>query len=209
MRCVAHRCPDEAEPKRQLCAAHRKRLERGEGLPIAGEIAKGDPSGHGLYGILDTDPTGILCHECGHRFIAVGQHALRTHQLTPDEYRQRHGITGSLKLPGPSGRRRPRPCRCGRLLTGTAKMCLHCRMRRAVELAALKAPRPPRWRDITEAEREQLAAASTDQLGPLINQLQLDRVPSKQIAAAIGRPPQWMSIHWPRPKRSTPAAEPS
>lgn len=202
MRCVAHRCPDEAEPGRQLCKEHRQRLDRGEGLPTAGELVKGDPSGYGHYGILDIDSTGIVCHECGHRFVGLGQHARRSHQLTADEYRQRHGIRQRLMLPGPPGRRRPRPCRCGRLLTGKAKMCQQCRKRRAVEAAALKQPPRPRWRDLTDVEREQLSAASPDELGPLIEQLQRDRVPSKQIGAVLGQDSSWMSTHWPRPTSS-------
>lgn len=199
MRCVAHRCPDQAEPGRQLCAEHRQRLERGQGLPVAGEPAKGDPSGHGRYGVLDGDDTGLICHECGERFISLGQHAQRTHQLTADEYRERHGIRGSLRLPGPAGRRRPRPCRCGRLLTGVAKICLHCRARRAVEAAELKPEPWDRWRELTDAEREELVSASPEELGALIVRLQLDRVRSRQIGAALGRGPSWMSKRWPLP----------
>ena len=53
-----------------------------------------EPDGHGHYGRLDDDPErGLLCHECGRRFIHLGLHAWRGHGLTANEYRAAHGLS--------------------------------------------------------------------------------------------------------------------
>lgn len=52
----------------------------------------GDPDGFGHFGIVDSDPEGVLCHECGRRFAHLGLHAWRGHGITADQYRERHGL---------------------------------------------------------------------------------------------------------------------
>lgn len=58
----------------------------------------GDPDGDGLYGVLDEDADGLLCHECGKRFAHLGLHAFRGHELTAAQYRQAHGLARSRGL---------------------------------------------------------------------------------------------------------------
>ncbi|WP_075817066.1 MucR family transcriptional regulator [Serinicoccus sp. CNJ-927] len=52
----------------------------------------GDPDGFGHFGIVDSDPEGVLCHECGRRFAHLGLHAWRGHGITADQYREQHGL---------------------------------------------------------------------------------------------------------------------
>ncbi|WP_457511670.1 helix-turn-helix domain-containing protein [Streptomyces sp. TE33382] len=58
----------------------------------------GQPDGHGLYGVLDDDGTSVLCHECGHRFRALGAHVGRAHSMTAAEYKAAHGLARSRSL---------------------------------------------------------------------------------------------------------------
>lgn len=58
----------------------------------------GDEDIHGLYGVLDEDADGLLCHECGSRFTHLGLHAWKRHGLTADEYRHEHGLARSRGL---------------------------------------------------------------------------------------------------------------
>lgn len=130
MECVAYRCT-EPQVALWLCRRHLRRLEQGGGLPTANEPAVGDSSGHGIFGRLDINELGMLCHECGHRFASVGVHAFRVHDLTGDQYRQRHGLEpeDSLTVPLRPGvrRRRAKQCRCGQWFTIKAKRCPDCR----------------------------------------------------------------------------------
>lgn len=197
-RCVAHRCSEPAGSS-GLCRRHRRRLETGGGLPTANELAKGDPSGHGQFMILDVSELGVLCHECGQRFAALGNHARRSHSLTADQYRAKHGIEGSLALRDRTGRRRPHPCsRCGEVLTSPAKLCDRCRAHRLRKKQQQPARRP-RWRPLTEAERMDLVKTSADALAPLITRLQEDRVPSRAIGEVIGLSARQMASQFPRP----------
>ncbi|WP_368859565.1 MucR family transcriptional regulator [Georgenia satyanarayanai] len=52
----------------------------------------GDEDGHGRFGVLEEDADGLLCHECGQRFVHLGLHVYRAHGLTAAEYRQAHGL---------------------------------------------------------------------------------------------------------------------
>lgn len=198
MRCAAYRCREEALSDGQLCQRHQRRLDSGGGLPIAGEPVVGDVSGYGRYGIVDIDDLGMLCHECGERFVSVGAHTASVHGLPAKEYRQKHGIEGSLTLPaGDSPRRRQHPCgRCGVTITTPLRLCDDCRRRRAQ-------PKPkarPRWRSITGEEVEALRAVEGARLEELVRSLQADRVPSKQIGAVLGLSGQQMAMHFPRPE---------
>lgn len=52
----------------------------------------GEEDGHGLYGVLDEDADGLLCHECGGRFTHLGLHAWKAHGTTAAAYRKAHGL---------------------------------------------------------------------------------------------------------------------
>lgn len=52
----------------------------------------GDPDGFGVFGVLDEDGDGLLCHDCGDRFTHLGLHAYKAHGVTAAEYRTRHGL---------------------------------------------------------------------------------------------------------------------
>jgi ROS/MUCR transcriptional regulator protein len=52
----------------------------------------GQRDGHGRYGILDDTAEGLLCHECGQRWRHLGVHVVRGHGITPEAYRERHGL---------------------------------------------------------------------------------------------------------------------
>lgn len=197
--CVALRCSEQALASGRLCRRHQQRLDRGEGLPRRDEPVLGDPSGHGRYGVLDVDEYGVLCHECGHRFASLGIHAYRTHSISATEYRDRHGVEGSLALPkGSTPRRRARACpRCSRIVTTRRRTCDECweaRLRNRAE----PRPRRPRWRKLTAEEAAQLRAADDNQLPVLVAALQADRVPSRQIGQVLSLRPQQMAVLYSR-----------
>lgn len=205
MRCVAVRCPDEAKPGGQLCPAHQKRLNRGGGLPTADEMAKGDLSGHGQFGIVDIDGLGVLCHECGARFAGLGTHVSKAHYIDANEYETRHGVRPKNAPPRSDGlpRRRAHPCkRCKSPVTTHGKLCAECKvewLREQEERANRPKPhRRPRWRPLTEAERAELADADPDELSDIVRRLQLDRVGINAIAAELGRDVQQMRREYPR-----------
>ncbi len=52
----------------------------------------GHRDGFGRYGVLDEDADGLLCHDCGRRFVHLGLHAWKGHGMTAAEYRQAHGL---------------------------------------------------------------------------------------------------------------------
>lgn len=207
-RCVAFGCTTETAGR--LCVFHARRLRRGLGLPTAADLRVGDPSGHGVWGVVDRSEDGVLCHECGQRFARLGVHLARAHELTVREYRDRHGIADEESLAIASvgrPRRRAHPCwRCGTILTVPGKLCPDCRVARRVELEACKAaqaepkpPKPPRWRRLTLEEWDQLLRVAPGDLGSLIESLQRSRVTSAEIAAVLGRTPTWMAQNHPRP----------
>lgn len=198
-RCAAHRCPEEALPGSQLCRRHLRRLEAGGGLPVAGEPVVGDQSGHGTYGRLEADGYGVLCHECGESFVALGIHAQRVHGLSAAEYRDKHGIEGSLRTPQGTGpRRKPKVCRgCGRTVSIRRKTCDECWAIEVARRAARPLPRP-RWRELTPDEGTALVAAEGEQLEELVRALQADRVPSKAIGQVLGLSPHQMVLRYPR-----------
>ena len=90
---------------------------------------------------------------------------------------------------------------CGARLTGRARTCSEeC-------LSALTARATRRhWEELwatrpSEDEKRELAAAEgTDQLRAVVERLQRDGVPSKQIGKALGRSQAWMARHFPRRK---------
>lgn len=54
--------------------------------------------GHGRYGVLDEDDDGLLCHECGKRFVHLGLHAWKGHGVSAAEYCRAHGLARSRGL---------------------------------------------------------------------------------------------------------------
>jgi predicted small integral membrane protein len=68
-----------------------------------GERAVGSPSGHGRWGFVDVDPADgdrLVCHDCGHAYVALGVHIGMVHGGVR-EYRLRHGLTLSTSLAAP------------------------------------------------------------------------------------------------------------
>ena len=61
----------------------------------------GDKDGHGRYGIIDGDDERILCHECGRMYKSLAAHVAITHEMTADEYREKHGIPQKIPLVSP------------------------------------------------------------------------------------------------------------
>lgn len=95
--CRAPGC-DRESVARGLCMMHYKRHRAGHDLT---EPRVGSPSGHGRYGILDTDGGRVLCHECGGWYRSVGSHVARTHDMTAREYKIRHGLPLRSQLMAP------------------------------------------------------------------------------------------------------------
>lgn len=63
--------------------------------PVSGEHAAmevGDPDGFGRYGAVDEDVGGLLCHECGERFVHLGLHVYKAHGITAAAFRAAHGL---------------------------------------------------------------------------------------------------------------------
>ena len=46
----------------------------------------GEPDGHGLFGVLDEDADGLLCHICGWRGSHLGLHAYKGHGMRARQY---------------------------------------------------------------------------------------------------------------------------
>ncbi|GAC62208.1 MULTISPECIES: MucR family transcriptional regulator [Gordonia] len=95
--CEAWEC-DRPQHARRLCLMHYKREQRGVDVRSRPEKIFGDPSGHGLYGVLDDDGTTVLCHECGQRFESVGAHVGGAHGMSAAEYKARHGLARGTAL---------------------------------------------------------------------------------------------------------------
>ena len=58
----------------------------------------GDRDGHGRYGIIDEDASGLLCHECGGRFKHLATHISMGHKISVADYREHHGLHASKPL---------------------------------------------------------------------------------------------------------------
>jgi hypothetical protein len=64
----------------------------------ADPLSLGDPDGYGRYGVLEEQPGGLVCHECGRTFPSLGLHAYRGHGMTAAQYRERHGLQRTAGL---------------------------------------------------------------------------------------------------------------
>ena len=90
---------------------------------------------------------------------------------------------------------------CGKRLIGRARTCSDkCR-------SALKARASRRrWEELRatrpsdEEARELIDAEGTERLRAVVERLQRDGVPSRQIGEVLGRSQSWMARHFPRPK---------
>lgn len=58
----------------------------------------GEPDGHGLFGVLDEDVDGLLCHICGWRGPHLGLHAYKGHGMRARQYKLEHGLRRSKGL---------------------------------------------------------------------------------------------------------------
>ena len=58
----------------------------------------GEPDGHGLFGVLDEDAEGLLCHICGWRGPHLGLHAYKAHGIRARQYKLEHGLRRSKGL---------------------------------------------------------------------------------------------------------------
>lgn len=92
--CKHPRCHREAVAT-GYCMKHYRQARAGR-LIVEPEI--GDPSGHGRYGILDEDGYTVLCHECGEWKRRLGAHVRMAHDISPREYKIKHGLPLSRGL---------------------------------------------------------------------------------------------------------------
>ena len=97
-RCIIIGC-DRQVAARGLCWPHYKRhVVRGQPIPTEPQPRVGDPSGHGVYGVMERHETLALCHECGGWYVSVGAHAYAVHDMTAAEYRTEHGLKRTQPL---------------------------------------------------------------------------------------------------------------
>ncbi|MBB1510973.1 MucR family transcriptional regulator [Tessaracoccus sp. MC1756] len=140
----------------------------------------------------------MLCHECGDRFAALGQHVSRAHGIKADSYRERHGLEGSLRIRSATARRRPHLCSsCDTILITAAKLCDACKAHRQ-ETVDQQRMRRPRWRQLSVHEEARLVNVHAEELAQLVRQLQRERVPSNVIGSVLGISPAQMSQRFPR-----------
>lgn len=88
-----------ATKKSGLCMRHYKQDRNGT-LEAHQVPATGSVSGHGWYGILDSDGVRVMCHECGEWKKSLGKHLHAAHGMTAREYKISHGLPLSLALMG-------------------------------------------------------------------------------------------------------------
>lgn len=206
-KCSAIRCTEVPLPDGMLCDIHQARLDRGGGLPRTDEPILGEASGFGRFGELHVNKAGILCHECGLRLVSLSHHLRLAHQLSADEYRNRHGLFDETPLhlpPNPDGRprRRPHPCRrCAADVFTKAKLCPDCSAAFWADRGKRRQDRGqsrPRWRELTQEEISELLGAREDERSALVQRLQDDRVSSKEIGTVLGLTQGRMSALFPR-----------
>ena len=77
--------PGHSEP-----SAHEHGVMRQDGRVTGRRV--GDRDGFGRFGVVDETADGLLCHECGRRFIHLGLHVYKAHGVTANEYRVAHGL---------------------------------------------------------------------------------------------------------------------
>ena len=198
-KCMAYLC-DVQTVGEVLCWSHRHRLLAGGGLPTGPEF--------GTYGHLTDAGLGFACHECGQEYPDLGVHAVQSHQLEAETYRRRHGLIEGLSLQHlqfmtakatASQSAHRLPCyRCRREMTAKGDLCGRCQKARKADI-----PRTPPRRALRLEERADLLAADAQTLATLVPFLQLDGIPSVDIASALGRSAAWMTRRYPRSAAKT------
>ncbi|MBC3186351.1 MucR family transcriptional regulator [Corynebacterium sp. zg-331] len=83
--------------KSGLCGTHYKQQRNGR-LEDSAPPPVGSLDGYGLYGILDDDGQTVLCHECGFRYPALGNHVFAVHEMTARDYKVAHGLPKTRSL---------------------------------------------------------------------------------------------------------------
>jgi|6_EtaG_2_1085325.scaffolds.fasta_scaffold57423_1 hypothetical protein len=96
-------------------------------------------AGEGQYG---AEPGKILCLLCGKAYRSVGIH-LRTHDISPDEYRDRYGLPWSIGLASPDCREAYRQHTLGMLADGYVPPVLADPSIQARARSAARRPRAP------------------------------------------------------------------
>jgi hypothetical protein len=79
------------------CGLHQHRRQVGQPAVMPHDEV-GRPSGFGLFGVIDRDDDGVLCHECGRWLRFLGRHIHREHDLDELQFRQRHGLAANDPL---------------------------------------------------------------------------------------------------------------
>lgn len=80
---------------RGYCMRHYKQA-RASTLRVTPAV--GSIDGYGLYGVLDEDEEGLLCHECGGRYRSLGSHVAIGHGMSATDYKDRHGLPRGTAL---------------------------------------------------------------------------------------------------------------
>lgn len=82
----------------RLCVLHWSRRYLHGDVHADHDRVGATESGFGLYGIITRGQDFVLCHECGKTFKTLGSHIRFTHEMTSDEYRDRHGLSSRDQL---------------------------------------------------------------------------------------------------------------
>ena len=74
------------------------------GNPAENLPALGDWSGpiYGELGVLESDGERVRCHICGRMYLFLGNHVVRAHSVSADEYRAIFGLNRGTGLAGPA-----------------------------------------------------------------------------------------------------------
>ena len=118
-------------------------------------VRYGEPDGHGRYGMLDSDGTRLMCHDCGGWYGQLATHARLVHGYADAaQYRAAHGLALTTRLVGAAASaamsaRWDAPDREARLARLAAARDPH-----AAHRASMLADRP--WRPEAVAARQAL-----------------------------------------------------
>jgi hypothetical protein len=115
----------------------------------ADPLSLGDPDGYGRYGVLEEQPGGLVCHECGRTFPSLGLHAYRGHGMTAAQYRERHGLQRTAGLITAELRARIQDNARAQMASSAGQAFIEARDPQRAQAARLAQPRP--WRTATRA----------------------------------------------------------
>jgi hypothetical protein len=108
-----------------------------------------DRDGYGRYGVLEEQPGGLVCHECGRTFPRLGLHAYRGHGMTAAQYRERHGLQRTAGLITADLRARIQDNARAQMASSAGQAFIQARDPQRAQAARLAQPRP--WRTATRA----------------------------------------------------------